>query len=110
MDLTDLVRGQLTAQDRATLGALITVDVHARDVVVDLVAAGLKSVHDFEWVKQLRYYWRGDIKVDMVQVRYLAPGQAVISFKSPNNAYLGCIDHVCGLMYNTSEDCAGRPH
>lgn len=49
LDLTDLVRGKLSAQDSTTLGALITVDVHARDVVQELVDAGelsrMKSVH-----------------------------------------------------------------
>ena len=40
MDLTDLVRGNLSYQDRTTLGALITVDVHARDVVQELSDAG----------------------------------------------------------------------
>jgi dynein heavy chain len=40
LDLTDLVRGQLSEQDRLTLGALITIDVHARDVVQELADAG----------------------------------------------------------------------
>eukprot|EP00879_Flechtneria_rotunda_P033567 GHRR01037192.1.p1 GENE.GHRR01037192.1~~GHRR01037192.1.p1 ORF type:complete len:217 (+),score=61.07 GHRR01037192.1:316-966(+) len=68
MDLTDLVQGQLTNAERLTLGALITMDVHARDVVQELVDAGLQRVTDFEWVSRLRYYWRDDILVDMAQV------------------------------------------
>lgn len=40
MDLTDLVQGQLSEAEHLTLGALITMDVHARDVVQELVDAG----------------------------------------------------------------------
>jgi dynein heavy chain, axonemal len=69
LDLTAVVRGQLSSAERTTLGALITIDVHARDVVADLAAQGVASPADFEWVKQLRYYWRDDnMFVDMVQV------------------------------------------
>lgn len=71
LDLTDVVRGKLSAEARMLLGALITIDVHARDVVADLAEAGVASTADFEWVKQLRYYWRDDIFVDMVQVCFL---------------------------------------
>ena len=69
LDLTDLVRGELTELERTTLGALITIDVHARDVVAELAGSGVAATSDFEWVKQLRYYWRDGLRVDMVQVR-----------------------------------------
>ncbi|KXZ54227.1 hypothetical protein GPECTOR_5g319 [Gonium pectorale] len=68
LDLTELVRGRLSPQERLTLGALITVDVHARDVVAELAEGDVRNITDFEWVSRLRYYWReGDVFVDMVQ-------------------------------------------
>ena len=67
MDLTDLVRGKLSAQDQEKLGALITIDVHARDVVQVLKDSGVSAVTDFEWVSNLRYYWRDDVFTEMVQ-------------------------------------------
>jgi len=67
LDLTALVRGKLDKLQRLTLGALITIDVHARDVVEGLVKSNVSSISDFEWVSQLRYYWRDDVYLDMVQ-------------------------------------------
>uniref|UniRef100_UPI00398E963E dynein axonemal heavy chain 3-like n=1 Tax=Pristiophorus japonicus TaxID=55135 RepID=UPI00398E963E len=56
-DIVTLVRGKLTRMARITLGALITIDVHARDVVAKLNELGINTTMDFNWIAQLRYYW-----------------------------------------------------
>lgn len=55
-DLTRLVRGELSGLARRVLAALITIDVHARDIVNDLQERGTRDVNEFEWQMQLRYY------------------------------------------------------
>jgi len=56
-DIVILVRTDLSELDRLTLGALVTIDVHNRDVVSSLVKDNCTSPQDFSWMAQLRYYW-----------------------------------------------------
>lgn len=49
-----LVRGKLSRMQRMVLSALIVIEVHAKDVVSKLIDENVVSVHDFEWISQLR--------------------------------------------------------
>ncbi|TRY65354.1 hypothetical protein DNTS_005929 [Danionella cerebrum] len=59
--LAALVRGNLPSLHRNIITALITIDVHARDIVTDLVKEKVDSSDSFEWQRQLRYYWDADL-------------------------------------------------
>jgi dynein heavy chain, axonemal len=55
----ELVRGELTKLQRATLGAQVVIDVHARDVLAQMAKDGVCSDTDFAWQAQLRCVLHG---------------------------------------------------
>jgi len=72
-EIVGIVRGRLDPGNRITLGALIVISVHARDVVDNLIKLKTASVHDFNWISQMRYYMEGGrVKVKMIttDIRY----------------------------------------
>ncbi|KAG6586851.1 Dynein heavy chain [Phytophthora cinnamomi] len=62
------IRGDLTSLERKVIVALVTTDVHARDIVESLWTEKVDSVGNFIWQQQLRYYW--DAQADDVLIRH----------------------------------------
>jgi dynein heavy chain len=54
---SESLRGNLTKLQRLKVVALVTIEVHARDVIERLIKAGCSDVNAFEWLMQLRLYW-----------------------------------------------------
>lgn len=61
LDVVKVVRKDIPKLLRKTLGALVVMDVHNRDVINELSKAKLQSPSDFDWQAHLRYYVR-DLK------------------------------------------------
>ena len=63
-ELTELVRGKLTSIQRKSIVALVTQDVHNRDIVETMCIKQCQNLLDFSWQQQLRYYWGGESAED----------------------------------------------
>jgi dynein heavy chain len=88
--LTKIVSGKVTKLQRKALGALITIDVHARDVTQALRDNGVSQVTDFAWIAQLRYALQDGHDASKVGV----PGDCLVKQLDGvfgyGNEYLGC--------------------
>ena len=72
-DTVACVRRRLTKLQSDTLGALIVIDVHAKDIVGKLVDGKIEDIGAFEWISALRYYWPEDLdqcRVKMIQTDF----------------------------------------
>ncbi|GMH41526.1 hypothetical protein BSKO_09436 [Bryopsis sp. KO-2023] len=59
-DLTTMVRGDLSEEDRKKVNTLIIIDVHARDIISTFVRDSIMDAREFAWESQLRFYWERD--------------------------------------------------
>ena len=58
--IVETVRTDIPALDRFTIEALIVLDVHNRDMIVQLRDENITKTTDFSWQAQLRYYWENN--------------------------------------------------
>uniref|UniRef100_A0A2K5ICV1 Dynein axonemal heavy chain 2 n=1 Tax=Colobus angolensis palliatus TaxID=336983 RepID=A0A2K5ICV1_COLAP len=64
---SEAIRGNLTKIMRLKIVALVTIEIHARDVLEKLYKSGLMDVNSFDWLSQLRFYWEKDLDDCMIR-------------------------------------------
>ena len=84
-----LVRGKLTKLERKTISPLVVLDVHARDVLLDLVHERVQSVSDFGWQSQLRYYYNADGQSAVTAEAETVEAKIINASRLYGNEYLG---------------------
>lgn len=50
LEIVELVRGDISKIDRITLGVLVVIEVHAKDVVKEMIDQAVKDPTEFEWL------------------------------------------------------------
>ncbi|XP_038617180.1 dynein heavy chain 14, axonemal [Tachyglossus aculeatus] len=81
--LADLgVSDNLHFRTKTTLEALLTLYVHCRDILTDLIHRQIFKLNDFEWTRQLRYEWS-----ERQRLCFVVQGNANFTY---GYEYLGC--------------------
>ncbi|XP_066254312.1 dynein axonemal heavy chain 6 [Euwallacea similis] len=97
-DLAVLTRTDLPAVTRKILIALITIDVHARDTIRNIIKGKVSNSNNFDWLKVLRYYWLENIDDCVVKMsgasyrygyEYLGAGGVLVITPLTDRCYLG---------------------
>jgi len=68
MKLVEVVQSPLKPIERINMGALITIDVHAKDTIQSMADDNVGRATDFDWIKQLRFYFQDDNLCHIKQV------------------------------------------
>jgi dynein heavy chain len=95
--LAQIVRQELPELLRMSLVSLITIDVHARDIITEMVRSNVDDADNFEWLKQQRYYWDTEIDNSVVRMsnamyiygyEYLGAGTRLVITPLTDRCYL----------------------
>lgn len=54
---SEAIRGNLSKNQRLKIVSLVTIEVHARDIIEKLIKGKVADHSAFDWLSQLRIYW-----------------------------------------------------
>ena len=55
LEIVEMVRGEMPKIHRITMGVLVVIEVHAKDVIKELIDQEVTEESAFEWISQMRY-------------------------------------------------------
>lgn len=58
--LSESAKETLNSIERKNVIACITIEVHARDIIDRITKSEVSAHNDFEWMRQLRFYFEKD--------------------------------------------------
>jgi len=68
LELAVMVRDKVDELKKSLIERLIIINVHARDVVRDLIKMNVREKTNFEWQKNLKFYWEKDKETNKLEV------------------------------------------
>jgi dynein heavy chain len=83
IDLTKLVRNRIGFQEFRTLSYLIVLNVHAHDVVENMLKSGVDPVWPFDWMAVMKYYWEKGTGLLMILTYEVKYGHEYLGNTSP---------------------------
>ena len=78
LEVVDIVRTNNSRLKAITFANLITIDVHNKGIIEQLIKDKIEDISSFEWMKELRYYW----EKSLVQINDKAQMQDNVIVKS----------------------------
>ncbi|XP_052104325.1 dynein axonemal heavy chain 2-like isoform X7 [Mytilus californianus] len=66
---SEMTRSNLSKMQRLKVTAIVTIEVHQRDITEKLVKQGCSDENAFEWLSQLRFYMERDHQKDICMIR-----------------------------------------